>query len=89
MKYLKHSLKNYYHTRLQALTVNNNSEILVIAKDSFQDAFVELLFVGDIDIDGKLDLIFETKRNYEEKRVILFLSSEADENQIIRNKYLI
>ena len=47
-------VKNY---RLY-LTVNNNSEALVISEDSFQDTFVELLFVGDINRHGKLDFIF-------------------------------
>ena len=85
MKYLKHTLKTINNPYFGLyLTVNNNSETLVIANDTFQDTFLELLFVGNIDKDCKLDFIFGAKRNYEETRMILFLSSEADENKIIK-----
>ena len=62
------------------LSFNNKSEVLIISEDDFQDTFVELLFVGDIDRDGKLDFIFGANRNYEETRVILFLSSKGQDN---------
>ncbi|MCV9926485.1 hypothetical protein OIU83_02390 [Flavobacterium sp. LS1R49] len=59
------------------LTTGNTTEKLLLAEQSFNDTFVELLFAGDIDNDGKLDFIFSANRNYEEERVILFLSSKA------------
>ena len=66
------------------LKTSDTNEQLVLSEKSFNDTFVVLIFVGDIDRDGKLDFIFEANRDYEEKRVILFLSSEAEENKIIK-----
>ena len=66
------------------IKTSDTNEQLILSEDSFSDTFVVLIFVGDIDRDGKLDFIFEANRNYEEKRVILFLSSEAEENKIIK-----
>lgn len=59
-------------------------EKLLLKEASFNDTFVELLFVGDIDQDGKLDFIFGANRNYEEERVILFLSSKADKENVVK-----
>ncbi|MFC6096774.1 hypothetical protein ACFPVY_08955 [Flavobacterium qiangtangense] len=53
-------------------------------EESFNDTFVELLFAGDIDNDGKLDFIFGANRNYEEERVILFLSSKAEKENVVK-----
>lgn len=53
-------------------------------QESFNDTFVEILFIGDIDRDGKPDFIFGTNRNYEEERVFLYLSSEAIEGKQIK-----
>lgn len=60
------------------LTVGNMPEKLLLTESSFNDTFVELLFAGDIDGDGKLDFVFGANRDYEEERVILFLSSKAE-----------
>lgn len=59
-------------------------EKLILKEDSFNDTFVELLFAGDIDQDGKLDFIFGANRNYEEERVILFLSSKAEKENVVK-----
>lgn len=66
------------------LTIGNGAEKLLLAEDSFQDTFVELLFAGDIDGDGKLDFVFGANRNYEEERVILFLSSKAKNEDTVK-----
>lgn len=58
------------------------AEELLLSEKGFNDTFVKLLFVGDLDKDGKLDFIFEANRDYEEDRVILFLSSEAKGNKV-------
>lgn len=55
-----------------------------LQEDAFNDTFVELLFVGDIDRDGKLDFIFGANKNYEEERVILFLSSKAENGNLVK-----
>ena len=57
---------------------------MFLEETSFNDTFVQLLFVGDIDADGKLDFIFNASRDYEEERVVLYLSSYAKDNEIIK-----
>jgi hypothetical protein len=66
------------------LSAANNPEKLLLSEESFNDTFVELLFAGDIDQDGKLDFVFGANRNYEEERVILFLSSKADKEEAVK-----
>lgn len=59
-------------------------ETLFLEQASFNDTFVEILFIGDLDRDGKADFIFGTNRDYEEERVVLYLSSKADEGKLIK-----
>ncbi|MEO8238936.1 MAG: hypothetical protein ABI793_17395 [Flavobacterium sp.] len=66
------------------LSADNVAEKLLLQEEGFNDTFVELLFAGDIDGDGKLDLIFNASRDYEEERVILFLSSKAENGDAIK-----
>lgn len=75
-----HTVEKY---KLFLKTSDKNKE-LVISEEKFSNTFVELVFVGDIDRDGKLDFIFEANRDYEEKRVILFLSSQSKTNEILK-----
>ena len=65
------------------LKLADYKEELLINEPEFQDTFVSLLFVGDIDKDGKPDFIFDAPTNYEETRTLLFLSSEATEGQTV------
>lgn len=58
----------------------NGEELLLFDILAFHYTFVELLFVGDIDGDGKLDFIFSNPLHYEEKRVTLFLSTYTDQD---------
>ncbi len=66
------------------ISINNNIESLFLEETTFNDTFVELLFVGDLDSDGRLDFIFEANRHYEEERVIVYLSSIANKEEIIK-----
>lgn len=66
------------------LTIGNNPEKLILTEASFNDTFVEFLFAGDIDGDGKLDFVFGANRDYEEERVILFLSSKAENENSVK-----
>lgn len=75
-----HDVENY---KLFIKTETSKEELL-LSEQSFNDTFVKLLFVGDLDRDGQLDFIFEANRDYEEERVILFLSSEAKENKLLQ-----
>ncbi|MFP3597079.1 hypothetical protein [Chryseobacterium sp. SIMBA_029] len=66
------------------LSADNSPETLFLQEESFNDTFVELLFIGDIDRDGKPDFIFGANRDYEEERVILYLSSQAKKGKLIQ-----
>lgn len=66
------------------LTTESKAKATLLTQESFNDTFVVLLFAGDIDGDGKLDLIFGANRDYEEERVILFLSSKAKNNEAMQ-----
>lgn len=75
-----HNVENY---KLY-ISSNNSHETIFLEEASFNDTFVKLLFVGDIDNDNKLDFIFSANRHYEEERVILYLSSKAKKGGIIK-----
>ncbi len=66
------------------LSAGDSPETLFLEQESFNDTFVELLFIGDIDRDGKPDFIFGANRDYEEERVILYLSSKAKKGKLIK-----
>ncbi|MBK8805514.1 MAG: hypothetical protein IPO21_02230 [Bacteroidales bacterium] len=57
---------------------------VLIEMPGFKDTAVTLLFAGDIDKDGLLDLIFSHPSDYEEQRVSLFLSSQANGKEIMK-----
>ncbi len=59
-------------------------EQLLIAIPSFNHTFVKLLWVGDLDEDGKPDFIFDVSRDYEDKAVVLFLSSKAGKGEFVK-----
>ncbi|WP_165041288.1 hypothetical protein [Dysgonomonas sp. ZJ709] len=58
-------------------------EQLIIAIPSFNYTFAQLLWLGDMDEDGKLDFIFSVSRDYESRHVVLFLSSKAQKGEIV------
>ena len=66
------------------ISTTDSPEQLFLEEESFNDTFVELLFIGDIDKDGKPDFIFGANRDYEEERVILYLSSKATKGKLIK-----
>lgn len=47
------------------------------------DAAAALLFAGDLDRDGRLDLIFDTSDHYNVSRPTLFLSSQAASGELV------
>lgn len=64
------------------LSAGNGTETLLLDEPSFNDTFTEMLFIGDIDRDGKPDFVIGSNRNYEEERVLLFLSSKAGKDRL-------
>lgn len=59
-------------------------ETLLLAQHTFNDTFIEILFIGDLDRDGRPDFIFRANRDYEEERVVVYLSSRAKSGQAAR-----
>ncbi|MBB1138814.1 hypothetical protein [Myroides sp. WP-1] len=59
------------------LSIDGGEEQLVLDIPHFNDTFVQLLFVGDLDNDGLLDFVFDTSAEYEQKSVELYLSKGA------------
>ncbi len=57
---------------------------LLLKMEELEDTVVNLLFAGDIDRDGKLDIILDAPRHYEEKRMLLFLSSKAKNGNLLQ-----
>lgn len=47
------------------------------------DASPHLIFAGDLDRDGKLDLIFDTTDHYNVSRPVLFLSGAAEGDELL------
>lgn len=61
--------------------VGYNQEIVSIS--SFDDAMVTVLFVGDIDGDGRADLILDTTNHYNIERPTLYLSKPAKGKHLV------
>lgn len=66
------------------LSINGGAEVLFLQQASFDQTFMEFRFIGDLDRDGKLDFILSANSNYEEERVLLFLSSDSKEGKGLR-----
>jgi hypothetical protein len=48
------------------------------------DVLPQLYFAGDLDRDGKLDLLIDMQRHYNEWHPVLFLSTAAGEGELVR-----
>ncbi|KAF2510893.1 VCBS repeat-containing protein [Flavobacterium zhairuonense] len=69
------------------LTASRNGKVmteLLTAKKNFDDQMVSVVFAGDLDGDGKLDLILDTANHYNVSSLTLYLSKSADKNKIIK-----
>jgi hypothetical protein len=78
--------ENYQNYRLYLKAKRNNKEIstLIAAQPNLSDSVIEILFAGDIDGDGLLDLIVDTSRHYNVYIPTLYLSKPAGEEQIVK-----
>jgi len=57
------------------LFINDDKEgKILINQNEYNDTATELIFMGDLDKDGKVDFIFSSPRDYEEDRVLIILS---------------
>ncbi|MDR0196302.1 MAG: hypothetical protein LBI73_14370 [Myroides sp.] len=67
--------KEFMKYKLYLSVGTDEQQVLNIPE--FNDKFITLLFVGDLDGDGNLDFVFDTSSNYEEKTVEVYLSKGA------------
>lgn len=78
--YNKGFLANY---KMNLLKPNEGKEQIIVAKANFDDQMINILWAGDLDGDGKVDLIIDTARHYNVMTPTLFLSSQANEKSIV------
>lgn len=76
-------ITNYKLTIVSTKDGVERSEILV-AKDRFSEAMIDIEFAGDIDDDGKLDLIINNSNHYNVSEPTLYLSKPAKDDQLLK-----
>lgn len=77
----------YYTNYKLHLTRSFNGEFIdqiILEVDGFDDNMVTVMFAGDIDGDGILDLYVDTSHKYSFTQPTLFLSSLAGQNEIVK-----
>lgn len=75
------NVRNY---KLYLSKAGMDKEQLLIAMPEFHDTYVAILWMGDMDMDGCPDFIFDVSGDYESKSVVLFLSSKADDGLLVK-----
>jgi hypothetical protein len=66
------------------LATGNSSQVLYTLEECGSDPTWALLWAGDLDKDGKLDLYVSVTQHYNISEKKLFLSSQADEGQLVQ-----
>ena len=73
-----------YKLYLSAMKDGQIVNELLASIPNFDDAMVQILFAGDIDGDGLLDLIIDTSRHYNVSSPTLYLSKPADKGHLLK-----
>ena len=63
---------------------NAGISTLLSSAPYFDDAMIEVLFIGDVDGDGKLDFLIDNSNKYSYRDYCLFLSSYATKGECVR-----
>lgn len=74
---LKHEFRNTPNAYYQLTLKTNGTSTLLLHQTSYTDTNTEILFIGDLDQDGKVDFILSSPRDYEEQRIIIILSGNG------------
>jgi hypothetical protein len=56
----------------------------IVKIKNIEDQFVRVLFIGDLDGDGKPDIILDASGHYESRNILVFLSSTAKAGEYLR-----
>lgn len=73
-----------YKLYLTATIKGQQHKSLLVAQPNFDDQMINLIFAGDIDGDGILDLIIDTSRHYNATSPTIYLSRPADNGEIVK-----
>lgn len=73
-----------YRLYLMATVKGQLCKSLLVAQENFDDAMITVLFAGDLDGDGILDLVIDTSRHYNVSSPTLYLSKPAGGGQIVK-----
>lgn len=73
-----------YKLYLTATIKGQEYKSLLVAQPNFDDQMVNLIFAGDIDGDGILDLIIDTSRHYNASSPTIYLSKPATKSEIVK-----
>ena len=65
------------------LWADRRSQTLVESVRGFDDAYPRVIWAGDLDRDGKIDLFMDSARHYQSIDYTLFLSSAAKDEEIV------
>lgn len=73
-----------YKLYLTALIKGKQHKSLLVAQPNFDDQMIRLIFAGDIDEDGILDLIIDTSRHYNATSPTIYLSKPAYNGEVVK-----
>jgi hypothetical protein len=73
-----------YKLYLTTTTKGKTITVLINQTENFDDAMIEILFAGDIDNDGFLDLLIDESNHYNACLPTLYLSKPAGVDQILK-----
>ena len=73
-----------YKLYVAATIHGQKRKTLLVAQPDFDDQMIQLLFVGDIDGDGILDLLIDTSRHYNVSSPTLYLSKPASTEDVVK-----
>ena len=76
-------IKNY---KLTLTSLKDGVELndVLVTKDGFSEAMIDIEFAGDIDGDGRLDLIVNTSNHYNVTEPTLYLSKPAKGDKLLK-----
>ena len=72
--------KNY---KLYICSKQCKKEQVLVNNELVDDAYIEILFIGDLDGDSKPDIILNAPTNYENRYIMLFLSSTRRKGELL------
>ncbi len=73
-----------YKLYLTATIKGQQKTSLLVAKPNFDDEMIQLIFTGDIDGDGILDLIIDTSNHYNATSPTIYLSKPAKKGELVK-----